>query len=54
MVGKLSELSQNDAYLKMSVAEMNGDLKRKVGRLQKEAQQVRNRLKEIDQEIGPT
>lgn len=54
VVGKLSELSQNDAYLKMSVAEMNGDLKRKVGRLQKEAQQVRNRLKEIDQEIGPT
>ena len=52
MVGKLSELSQNDAYLKVSVAEMNGDLKQKVGPLQKEAQQVRNRLREIDQEIG--
>jgi site-specific DNA recombinase len=52
VVGKLSELSQNEAYLKMSVAEMNGDLKRKVGPLQKEAQQLRIRLKEIDQEIG--
>jgi site-specific DNA recombinase len=52
VVGKLSELSQNDAYLRMSVAEMNGDLKRKVGPLQKEAEQVRSRLKEIDQEIG--
>ena len=52
VVGKLSELSQNEAYLKMSVTEMNGDLERKVGPLQKEAQQVRNRLQEIDQEIG--
>src|SRR5271166_3168548 len=52
VVGKLSELSQNDAYLKMSVAELNGDLKRKVEPLQKEAQQLRTRLKEIDQEIG--
>jgi septal ring factor EnvC (AmiA/AmiB activator) len=50
-VGKLSVLSQNDAYLRISVAEMNGDLKRKVGPLQKEAEQVRSRLKEIDQEI---
>jgi site-specific DNA recombinase len=51
VVGKLSELSQNEAYLKMSVAEMNGDLQRKVGPLQKEAQQLRNRLTEIEQEI---
>ena len=51
MVGKLSELSQNEAYLKMSVAEMNGDLQRKVGPLQKEAQQLRTRLNEIEQEI---
>jgi hypothetical protein len=47
VVGKLSELSQNETYLKMSVAEMNGDLQRKVGPFQKEAQQFRNRLKEI-------
>jgi predicted nuclease with TOPRIM domain len=35
----------------MSVAEMNGDLQRKVGPLQKEAQQLRTRLNEIEQEI---
>jgi chromosome segregation ATPase len=35
----------------MSVAEMNRDLQRKVGPPQKEAQQLRNRLKEIEQEI---
>ncbi len=52
VVGKLSELSQNEAYLKISVAEMNGDLKRKVGPLQKETQHLRNRLKEIEQETG--
>ena len=52
MVGKLSELSQNEAYLRMSVAEVNVDLKRKVGPLQNEAQQIRNRLNEIEQEIG--
>jgi site-specific DNA recombinase len=51
VVGKLSELGKNEAYLKMSVAEMNGDLQRKVGPLQKEAQQLRNRLREIEQEI---
>lgn len=52
VVGKLSELSQNEAYLKMSVTEMNADLERKVEPLQKEAQQLRNRLKEIDQEMN--
>jgi len=30
VVGKLSELSQNDAYLKATVEELNGDLQRKV------------------------
>jgi uncharacterized coiled-coil DUF342 family protein len=47
VIGRLAELSQ-----KMSVAEMNGDLKRKVGPLRNEALQIRNRLKEIEQEIG--
>jgi chromosome segregation ATPase len=52
VVGKLSELSQNEAYLKMSMAELNGNLKRKVEPLEKEAQQIRKRLEEIEREIG--
>jgi site-specific DNA recombinase len=52
VVGKLSELSHNEPYLKMSVAEMNGDLQRKIGPLQKEAQQFRTRLKEINRKSG--
>ena len=51
VVGKLSELSQNEAYLEMSVAELNGDLKRKLEPLEKEAQQIRKRLEEIEGEI---
>jgi site-specific DNA recombinase len=51
VVGKLSELSQNETYLKMSVAELNGDLKRKVEPLEREAQQLRKRLEEIEGEI---
>jgi len=51
VVGKLSELSQNEVYLKMPVDELNGGLKRKVEPLQKRAQQVRSRLGEIEQEI---
>jgi len=52
VVGKLSELSQNEVVLKMSVAELNGDLKRKLEPLEKEAQQIRKRLEEIEEEIG--
>jgi site-specific DNA recombinase len=52
VVGKLSELSQNEVYLKMSVAELNGDLKRKLEPLEREAQQIRKRLEEIEEEIG--
>lgn len=52
VVGKLSELNQNEAYLKMSVAEMNNDLERKTGPLREEAQRIRRRLKEIEQELG--
>ena len=51
-MGKLSELSQNEVYLKMSVAELNGDLKRKLEPLEREAQQIRKRLEEIEREIG--
>jgi len=43
VVQKLSELSQNEAYSKMSVAELNGNLKRKVEPLEKEAGQIRKR-----------
>jgi site-specific DNA recombinase len=51
VVGKLSELSQNEAYLKMSVAELNRDLERKIEPLEKEARQLRKRLEEIEGEI---
>ena len=50
IVQKLAELSQNEAYLKMSVEELNGDLKRKVEPLEREAAQIKKRLDEIDQE----
>jgi site-specific DNA recombinase len=52
VVQKLSELSQNEAYLKMTVEELNGDLKRKVEPLEKEAGRINKRLEEIEQEIG--
>ncbi len=52
VVQKLSDLSQNEVYLKMSVAELNGDLKRKMEPLGREAGQIKNRLEEIEQEIG--
>ena len=52
MVGKLAELSQNEAYLKASVEDLNRDLLRKVEPLEREAQQIRKRLSEIEEEIG--
>jgi site-specific DNA recombinase len=51
VVQKLSELSQNEAYLKMTVEELNGDLARKVEPLEKEAGRIEKRLEEIEQEI---
>jgi hypothetical protein len=51
VVQKLSELSQNEAYLKMTVEELNGDLARKVEPLEKEAGRIKKRLEEIEQEI---
>jgi Recombinase zinc beta ribbon domain/Recombinase len=50
VIGKLSELSQNEAYLKMSVEEINGDLQRKAEPLAKQTQQIRERLAEIESE----
>jgi chromosome segregation ATPase len=52
VVQKLSDLSQNEAFLKMSVEELNGDLKRKTAPLETEAGQIRKRLEEIEGEIG--
>jgi site-specific DNA recombinase len=52
VVQKLSDLSQNEAFLRMSVEELNGDLKRKTEPLEREAGQVKKRLEEIEGEIG--
>ncbi len=52
VVQKLSDLSQNEAYLKMCVEELNGDLKRKTEPLEREAGQIKKRLEEIEEEIG--
>jgi site-specific DNA recombinase len=52
VVQKLSDLSQNEAFLKMSVEELNGDLKRKTEPLEREAGQIKRRLEEIEGEIG--
>jgi len=50
VVQKLVDLSQNEAYLKMSVAELNGDLRRKAEPLEREAVQIKKRLDEIELE----
>jgi site-specific DNA recombinase len=52
VVQKLSDLAQNEVYLKMSVEELNGDLKRKTEPLEREAGQVKKRIEEIEKEIG--
>jgi chromosome segregation ATPase len=52
VVQKLSELAQNDAYLKLSVDELNGDLQRRTEPLEREAAKIRKRLEEIEEEIG--
>jgi site-specific DNA recombinase len=52
VVGKLAELSQDGTYLKESIDELNRDLQRKVEPLEREAQQIRKRLAEIEDEIG--
>jgi hypothetical protein len=49
---KLSDLSQNEAFLRISVEELNEVLKRKTEPLEREADQIEKRLAEIDGEIG--
>src|SRR5215472_12927154 len=51
VVERLSELAQNDAYLKMSVDELNTDLNRKTEPLESEAGQLKKRIDETEQEI---
>ncbi len=46
------DLSQNEAFLKISVEELNGDLKRKTESLETEAGEIRKQLTEIEAEIG--
>jgi chromosome segregation ATPase len=52
VVQQLSDLSHNETFLKISVEELNGDLKRKTEPLEREAGQIKKRLEEIDGEIG--
>jgi site-specific DNA recombinase len=52
VVQKLSDLSQNEAFLKISLDELNGDLKRKTEPLKREADQIKKRLGEIDEEVA--
>jgi chromosome segregation ATPase len=52
VVKKLAELSQNEAYLRTTVEELNGDLQRKLEPLEKEAVRINKRLEDIEQEIG--
>src|SRR5215469_2600053 len=52
VVHKLSDLSHNEAFLKLSVEELNQDLKQKMEPLEREAVQTKKRLEEIDDEIG--
>jgi site-specific DNA recombinase len=52
VIGKLSELSQNQDYLRMSVDELNRDVKRKIEPLEREAAPINKRLEEIEREIN--
>ena len=52
VVEELSNLSNNEAFLQMSVDELNGDLRRKAEPLEREARQIEKRYEEIEGEIG--
>jgi chromosome segregation ATPase len=52
VIEKLSALSQDQAFLKISVEALNGDLQRKTEPLEKAAGQIKRRLQEIESEIG--
>jgi len=52
VIHKLADLSQNEAYLEISIDELNGDLKRKTEPLEREVLNLRKRLDEIESEIS--
>ena len=52
VVQTLSDLAQNDTYIRMSVEALNGDLKRKTEPLTQEAGRIKKRIEEIEREIG--
>ncbi|MBI3333408.1 MAG: hypothetical protein HYZ93_04880, partial [Candidatus Omnitrophica bacterium] len=52
IIQDLHELSQNEKYLNMSVEEINHDLKRKTEPLQKEANQIKKRMDDLEAEIA--
>jgi hypothetical protein len=52
VVQELSNLSHNEAFLRISVEELNGDLKRRTEPLKRETDQIKKRLEEIDCEIA--
>ena len=52
VVQKLSDLIQNEAFLTTSVEELNADLKRKTEPLEREAKQIKERLEQIEGEVG--
>ncbi len=52
VVQELSDLSHCEAFLQISVEELNGDLSRKTEPLEREAAEIEKRLEEIEHEIG--
>ena len=52
VIEKLSDLSQDQAFLRISVEGLNGDLQRKTEPLEQAANQIKKRLLEIESEIG--
>ena len=52
VIQKLADLSENEAYLKMSIQELNGDLKQKTEPLERESARVRTRIEEIEREVS--
>jgi site-specific DNA recombinase len=52
VVQKISELCQNETYLRMTIEELNRDLELKTEPLAKASEQIKKRLGEIEQEIS--
>ncbi len=52
IIQDLHDLSQNEAYLGMSIEELNRDLQRRIEPLAKDAERIKKRLGEVEAEIG--